>query len=300
MTKTAANRLLGGRIRAARMAAGLTMPQLAKKVGMATTSIAQIETGRARPGRDKAELIATATGVDVAILCPAELLDRPLIQQGPPGSSRSVEYFWRRVDKRGADECWPWTGSLNGKGYGHVTFRSKGEGAHRVAYELSVKPIPDGLEIDHTCHDPKVCRAGSDCPHRRCCNPAHLEPVTHAVNVKRSARGGREPSRRRRGQGWARGRKQKSNPGLTADQRFGLYLSSARKKAGLTQAELGEMVGLVDSSVCLIESGTRRPSATRRAAFISALGIDSQDLLGFINSRQAPEPELLFDLEAVS
>lgn len=48
--------------------------------------------------------------------------------------------------------------------------------AHRVAYELWVGPIPEGMELDHRC---KV---------RACINPAHLEPVTHAENMRRLGR----------------------------------------------------------------------------------------------------------------
>lgn len=45
--------------------------------------------------------------------------------------------------------------------------------AHRMAYEELVGPIADGLQIDH------LCRV-------RCCvNPAHLEPVTQAENIRR-------------------------------------------------------------------------------------------------------------------
>ena len=35
-------------------------------------------------------------------------------------------------------------------------------------------PIPEGLELDHLCKNGK------------CVNPAHLEPVTHAENIRRS------------------------------------------------------------------------------------------------------------------
>jgi hypothetical protein len=38
-----------------------------------------------------------------------------------------------------------------------------------------VGPVPEGLELDHLCENPP------------CCNPAHLEPVTHAENNRRAA-----------------------------------------------------------------------------------------------------------------
>jgi hypothetical protein len=36
--------------------------------------------------------------------------------------------------------------------------------------------------LDHTCHDPAACVSGPACEHRRCCNPAHLEPSTTVAN----------------------------------------------------------------------------------------------------------------------
>ena len=63
--------------------------------------------------------------------------------------------------------------------------------SHRVAYELSNGPIPDGAQVDHTCHNADVsCGGGVNCPHRRCCNPAHLEAVPGTTNRSR----GRGPS----------------------------------------------------------------------------------------------------------
>lgn len=70
--------------------------------------------------------------------------------------------------------CWIWMASCSSGGYGMVSHNGKPAGAHRVAYELLVGPIPDGLDIDH------LCRV------RCCCNPAHMEPVTRRVNLLRA------------------------------------------------------------------------------------------------------------------
>jgi hypothetical protein len=84
------------------------------------------------------------------------------------------ERIWRFIDQSGGlDACWPWTSSLNRDGYGDVSFKRKHLLAHRLAYEARVGAIPDGLQLDH------LCRL------RRCCNPAHLEPVTSLENNAR-------------------------------------------------------------------------------------------------------------------
>lgn len=87
------------------------------------------------------------------------------------------ERFWSKVDRSGGpDACWPWLACYDprpSKGYGRFSLRRRGLLAHRVAYELLVGPIPDGLTIDHLCRTPL------------CVNPAHLEPVTHRVNCLR-------------------------------------------------------------------------------------------------------------------
>lgn len=50
-----------------------------------------------------------------------------------------------------------------------------------------VGPIPEGLVIDHTCHNNSGCEGGVGCPHRLCVNWInHLEVVTPKVNQLRS------------------------------------------------------------------------------------------------------------------
>lgn len=86
--------------------------------------------------------------------------------------------FWNKVDRSGGpDACWPWTGNNAGpqRGrYGIFDRRRDGKRlarrSHRVAYELTVGPIPDGLMLRHSCDNPP------------CCNPAHLIPGTAAEN----------------------------------------------------------------------------------------------------------------------
>ncbi len=91
--------------------------------------------------------------------------------------------FIARIDKTNADGCWLWTGARMSQGYGNVLFKGRHHLAHRVAYELFIGPIPEGLHIDHLCHQPSECTGGPGCKHRLCLNPQHLQAVTNRENA---------------------------------------------------------------------------------------------------------------------
>ena len=87
--------------------------------------------------------------------------------------------FWAKV--KITDSCWIWTAAKTSAGYGEF-WPGPHRGSpmiysHRYSYQLLVGPIPGGLDMDHLCRNPI------------CCNPAHLEPVTHHENMLRGNTG---------------------------------------------------------------------------------------------------------------
>ena len=74
--------------------------------------------------------------------------------------------------------CWEWNAGRNRKGYGNIKVAGKDLRAHRVAYEVWVDLIPDGMQVMHICDNPP------------CINPDHLRVGTNKDNADdRDAKG---------------------------------------------------------------------------------------------------------------
>jgi hypothetical protein len=102
--------------------------------------------------------------------------------------------FLAKVPDLPDDVCWPWMAGKTGSGYGSFSVWDRDNKryivyvAHRVLYELTIGPIPDGLFLDHQCHNADKTCIGKWCEHRACVNPAHVEPVTQRENLHNSGR----------------------------------------------------------------------------------------------------------------
>jgi hypothetical protein len=92
---------------------------------------------------------------------------------------KRVTEYWMSVDRRGPDDCWPWTGYINEDGYGEFFVEGRMVGAHELAVTFSTgeRRLPQ-LDTCHSCNNPP------------CCNPAHVRFDTRDSNIADKVRAG--------------------------------------------------------------------------------------------------------------
>lgn len=140
-----------------------------------------------------------------------------------------------RVDTTG--DCWLWTGTTAYLRGGYGTFYDDDQRlrrAHRVSWELTHGPIPDGLVVCHDCDTPA------------CVRPAHLSLGTQADNLAAMAARKRAHKTGERGE-------DRYNATLTED----LVREARRVRAeGGSVADLARSVGVHPETLRLAARGT--------------------------------------------
>lgn len=136
--------------------------------------------------------------------------------------STATELFEKNV-VRNEVGCWGWTGSKSDSGYGLIGVRPRPIRAHRFSYEQAVGPIPEGAVICHHCDNPP------------CSRPDHLFASDQRGNSMDAAMKGRL------------GRKLTPHDVAWARNEFRTTMK--------TQAEIGEQLGVKNSSVWAAISG---------------------------------------------
>ena len=101
----------------------------------------------------------------------------------PRWNQTTEERLMAKIDRK-ANGCWEWQGCLRGSKthkYGVLCHQGKQDGAHRVSFRLFKGEIPEGMNVCHSCDNP------------RCVNPDHLFIGSDSANMSDMTAKGRHP-----------------------------------------------------------------------------------------------------------
>lgn len=160
----------------------------------------------------------------------AKALDQYLTENGGPHTLKRRLLSKYRVTPNG---CWEWTGHRKKDvfDYGLIWVDGRMRRTHRVSYELHKGPIPEGLDVLHSCDNPP------------CINPDHLSVGTRGENVEDAASRNRFPLDEAH-----------HATKLTADQ----VIEIRSNRSSFTNLELALIYGVNPSTISRIRSGERR------------------------------------------
>jgi hypothetical protein len=149
------------------------------------------------------------------------------------------ERFWAKVCKGDDNDCWEWQAARAGKGYGCFFFNGSNKRAHRVVWELTYGPIPDGVLVCHACDNPL------------CVNPRHLFLGTVSDNALDAGAKGRmsmqvHPESVLRGE--------KSNFSKLTEEQVG-EIRERIARGSISKRALGREYGVDEGTIRLIAKG---------------------------------------------
>lgn len=105
-----------------------------------------------------------------------------------------LDRFKEKYEVDESTGCWIWNGATQSKGYSQFWDGEGSVGGHVWSHLHFIGPIPDGMIVNHKCHDwaDPPCEEVM-CIHRRCVNPDHIEAVPPRENIM--SKGSRSPSK---------------------------------------------------------------------------------------------------------
>lgn len=102
-----------------------------------------------------------------------------------------IDRLYADVNVLDSESCWLWNKSTVKDGYGKMRRIINGKQlpifVHRLSWYTQFGEIPDGMVVDHTCHNPATCAGGPTCEHRRCINPNHMRLTTMKDNISKGS-----------------------------------------------------------------------------------------------------------------